>query len=132
MGVCTCVPLFTHPWGTYITDEIRDVSRAAGQCSWWWGARPAERGVTSQRGPSQRGSQGCQLSRVAQLADVVGILQTKCRIELGSMAGWSFHARHLPKTGPTDLGEAGRGSGEAPPFGTWVPTYHLGSPGPFP
>lgn len=81
MGVYVhvCAPaLSAHPWGTYAVDEVYDVSSAGGQCTGWWGARPAKRGVTAQRGPTQRGAQGCQVGRVAQLTNVVGILQMKC------------------------------------------------------
>lgn len=77
MCVCVhmCAPaLSAHLWGTYAIDEVYDVSRAGGQCSGWWGARPAKRGITAQRWPTQRGAQGCQLSWVAQLADVIGVL----------------------------------------------------------
>lgn len=75
--VCVCAPCPLHPWGTYIVDEVCHVSGAGGQHAGWWGAHPAERGVAAQQRPSQRGTQGCQLCRVAQLADIVGILWTK-------------------------------------------------------
>lgn len=77
-GVCVCDPCPFHPWETYIVDEVCHVSGAGGQHAGWWGAHPAERGVAAQQRPPQRGIQGCQLCRVAQLADVVGILQTRC------------------------------------------------------
>lgn len=87
MGICVCAHMctcmhmcapFLHcPWGTYIIDEICHVRRAAGQCAGRWGAHPAEWGIAAQWWLSQRGAQGCQLGWVAQLADVIGILQTK-------------------------------------------------------
>lgn len=72
--VCPC-PL--HPWGTYVVDEVCHVGGAGGQCPGRWGSHAAQRGVAAQRRPSQRGAQGCELGGVAQLANVVGILQTK-------------------------------------------------------
>lgn len=81
MGMCMhmCVPaLSAHPRGTYIVDEVCDVSRADGQHAGWRTPCPAEWSVPAQWRPSQRGAQGCHLCWVAQLADVIGILWTKC------------------------------------------------------
>lgn len=62
---------------TYVVDEVGDVRRAGGQQARGPGAHAAERGVSAQRRPSQGVARGSQLCRVAQLADVVGILGTE-------------------------------------------------------
>lgn len=63
--------------GTYVIDEVGDVSRAGGEQAGGLGAHAAQRGVSAQRRPSQGVAQGSQLCRVAQLVDVIGVLGTK-------------------------------------------------------
>lgn len=66
-------PLSVHPRSTYIIDEVSNISRAAGQHAGGLGAPSAERGISAHWWPAQ----SCQLCRVAQLVDVIGILGTK-------------------------------------------------------
>lgn len=114
-------PLSVHPRSTYIIDEVSNISRAAGQHAGGLGAPSAERGISAHWWPAQ----GCQLCRVAQLVDVIGILGTKevAFSSNQSPGGWGVPGRE-------DLGGPAGQRGPCP--SSWSTAHRLGSLGTLP